>query len=361
MSSAPAPGHGRSYAKCLVWDLDGTLWSGVLAEDDSVALRPGAAAVVQALDQRGILQSVASRNDHDAAIARLRYLGLDSFFLCPQIGWGAKADSVRHIAETLGIDLECVAFLDDEAFERDEVSFYLPSVRCLDARDLDSLLDLPEMNPPAVSEDTRARRASYLRDGQRLMDEEAYNGPKEAFLASLGMKLSVFPAEKGDLARAVELTVRTNQLNSTGYTYTLEELDRFRRSEHHLLLMARLEDRYGDYGRIGLALVACAKRAWTLKLLLTSCRVISRGVGTVLLHHVMRCARDAGAPLCADLRRTGRNRMVEISFRLAGFHEVKSSDDGVLLKQGPEAVPPPPTTCESRSADRDPQLRAAAE
>ena len=91
--------------------------------------------------------------------------------------------------------------------------------------------------------------------------------------------------------RAEELTVRTHQLNTTGYTYSYEELDELRHSPDHLLLIAGLDDVFGSYGKIGLSVVELGPQSWTIKLLLMSCRVISRGVGTVMLTHIMKLAK----------------------------------------------------------------------
>lgn len=135
------------------------------------------------------------------------------------------------------------------------------------------------MNPKFITEDSLRRREMYMQDQQRNESEQEFTGTKEEFLAGLGMVMSISEAELEDLQRAEELTVRTHQLNSTGITYDLEELDSLRRSPNHLLLIANLEDRYGDYGKIGLMLVECGPEEWTIKLLLMSCRVISRGGG----------------------------------------------------------------------------------
>src|SRR2546429_24668 len=87
--------------KCLVWDLDGTVWNGTLAEGDHVELKPGVADVITLLDRRGILQSIASRNDHDQALPLLEKFGIAEYFVATQIEWCRKADSVARIADRL--------------------------------------------------------------------------------------------------------------------------------------------------------------------------------------------------------------------------------------------------------------------
>src|SRR5262245_26191535 len=267
--------------KCLIWDLDNTLWDGVLLEDETVSLRPQVLDIIQTLDSRGILQSIASRNDYDKAIESLRAFSLLEYFLYPQINWNSKASSVTKLAESLNIGLNAVAFIDDQAFERAEVQHSFPNVLCIDAANLSSLPELPELNPRFITEDSKARRSMYISDITRNKVEGEFIGPKEEFLASLGMVFTISSAKEEDLKRAEELTIRTNQLNTTGYTYSFDELNTFRQSERHQLLIASMEDKFGTYGKIGLALVECEKQIWTIKLLLMSCRVISRGVGNI--------------------------------------------------------------------------------
>lgn len=314
--------------KCVVWDLDNTIWQGVLLEDERVTLRPGVVDVIKELDERGILQSVASKNEVSTAMQTLRKFGLEEYFLYPQINWNSKATSIEKIVAALNIGLDTVAFIDDQPFERDEVHFSLPVVRCIDAVDLETLLDRSEMKPKFITRDAKQRRQMYLSDMARNAAEAEFSGPQEAFLASLGMVLHIFPAQEEDLQRAEELTVRTNQLNATGYTYSYAELDQFRHSPHHQLLMTSLDDKYGTYGNVGLALLACTESLWTIKLLLMSCRVMSRGVGSILLTHIMQQASAHGVALQAEFVPTDRNRLMNITYHFAGFEVVR--EEGTL-------------------------------
>jgi FkbH-like protein len=328
--------------KCLVWDLDDTLWNGVLLEDGQVRLRPGVIDVIKTLDERGILQSIASRNNREQAMAQLQAFGLDEYFLYPQINWNAKSTSIAEIARSLNIGLDTFAFIDDQPFERDEVSSACPGVLCLDAAQLDSLLDSPVFTPRFVTEDTRRRRKMYLGNIERENAEATFAGPSADFLAGLEMVLTIEPAAETDLKRAEELTLRTNQLNTTGYAYDYEALEKLRCSPDHMLLIAALDDRYGTYGRIGLALVECGSSPWTIKLLLMSCRVMSRGVGGVMLTHIMRQAKTAGARLRAEFIPNGRNRQMLITYRFAGFREVLREGQLSVLEHDLAEIPPDP-------------------
>ena len=315
-------GDKMKRIKCVVWDLDNTIWDGTLLEDGRVSLREDAAAVVRVLDSRGILQSIASRNDYETAMQKLNEFRMGEYFLYPQINWNSKSSCIVKIAGSLNIDVDSFAFIDDQPFEREEVSSSCAGVLCIDAADIGNLPDMPEFNPRFITDDSRLRRRMYLDDVKRSRLEEEFVGPKEEFLASLGMKLNIFRAADEDLRRAEELTVRTNQLNATGYTYSYEELDRFRRSDRHELLMARLQDRFGSYGHIGLALIEKDASVWTIKLLLMSCRVMSRGVGSIMLNYIMQLAKRNNTRLRAEFLPNGKNRMMEIMYRFAGFENI---------------------------------------
>ncbi|HEY8022297.1 MAG TPA: hypothetical protein VIH93_14430, partial [Thermoanaerobaculia bacterium] len=214
----------------------------------------------------------------------------------------------------------------DQPFEREEVAFSHPQVLCLDAAELPGILDLPAMMPRFITEDSRRRRLMYRADIHRNRAEGDFAGPKEEFLAGLEMVFTIAPAREDDLQRAEELTVRTHQLNTTGYTYSYDELAAFSRSPRHRLLVASLTDRYGTYGKIGLALVECdadlQPPVWSVKLLLMSCRVMSKGVGTLMINHILAEAKRAGALLRAEFVSNDRNRMMYVTYKFAGFKEI---------------------------------------
>jgi len=318
--------------KCLVWDLDDTLWNGVLLEDQQVTLRDGVADVIRTLDDRGILHSIASRNDHDEATARLEYFGLQEFFIHPQINWGSKSNSIQKIAKSINIGIDTIAFIDDQPFERDEVRSVHEDVLCLDATDLTSILDLPEMTPRFITEESRLRRKMLQADIIRKSAEESFEGAQDQFLASLDMHLKIHPARESDLKRAEELTLRTNQLNTTGRTYSYTELEALRKSRNHHLWVASLEDKYGSHGTIGLVLIEIIEGKWWIRLLLMSCRVMNRGIGGVVINHIRNKAREAGVQLFADMIENKRNRMMYMTYKFSHFREVDQSGDMTVFE-----------------------------
>lgn len=335
------PVQGR--IKCVVWDLDNTLWDGVLLEDDAVAIRPAVVGHVRRLDSIGVLNSIASKNDRGTVMAKLTALGIAELFLFPQVSWSAKSDSIRQIAAKLNLGLDAFAFVDDQEFELAEVACALPQVTCVDITAIEEAVARPDFRPRFVSDESAQRRGMYQSQLTRDDLEADFVGTSEEFLASLDLRFTIGPARREDLQRAEELTVRTNQLNSTGKTYSYEELDALRESPDHLLLVASLTDRFGSYGKIGLTLVEKAMPDWRLHMMLMSCRVMSRGVGMVLLGHVMGLAHAAGAGLHADFVETGKNRMMQITYAFSGFREISRDGAQVVLAADLESRQPSPS------------------
>jgi methoxymalonate biosynthesis protein len=307
--------------KCLVWDLDNTLWQGTLLEDDRVDLFEGIRETVIELDSRGILQSVSSKNDDDLAMAKLREFGLDEYFVLPRIGWGPKSDSIRAIAGELNFSERTIAFIDDQPAERAEVAFSLPEVRCYSAEDAASLLTRPEFTPEVVTADAGGRRAMYQAGFRRQAERQEFTGPDEDFLRSLELVMTIGRATPVDLSRVEELTLRTSQMNATGVHYSDAALRELIEDQTHEVLVVSMTDRFGPHGAVGVMLIERLATVWHLKLLATSCRVVSFGAGATILRWLTDQAARAGVRLVADFRATDRNRMMEIAYRFAGFED----------------------------------------
>ena len=333
--------------KCLIFDLDDTLWEGTLTEGGGKKLRDGALELINTLDSRGILMSIASKNDYDTAMKALAEIdpSLPEMFLCPKISWGAKSAAVGEIAADLNLKMCNLAFIDDSEFQRDEVKFAHPDISVYDAAELARLADYPEFTVKFITEDSKNRRSMYVSDMNRDRAKTEFAGTDEAFMATLDMHLSIDPVDEPQLRRVEELTLRTHQLNSTGYTYSYDELCSFIDSPNHEFFIAGLTDKYGDSGKVGLVLMEDAGDAYVLKLLIVSCRVMTRGVGSALLTHAVRVAAEKGKKLRAEYLETEYNRIMYITYKLAGFEEIDEFDDGdgCVLEYARETLPEYPS------------------
>lgn len=308
-----------TLVKCLVWDLDNTMWKGTLLEDGDVDLFDGVKELIAELDSRGILHSIASKNDHDLAWRRLEELGIAEYFVLPRINWSPKSGSVKEIADELNFALGTIAFIDDLPTERAEVAFHHAEVRCYAAEDMLFLADRPEFSPEVVTVDARNRRSMYQAGFKRDAEKESFAGPDEAFLRTLNLEMVIRRADEESLSRVEELTLRTSQMNATGVHYSDETLRGLLADPDHEVLTVTLTDRFGPHGAVGVILLEHRPEVWHLKLLATSCRVVAFGAGAVILNWLIDGAARAGAHLAADFRRTDRNRMMEVAYRFGGF------------------------------------------
>lgn len=188
------------------------------------------------------------------------------------------------------------------------------------------------MNPTYITENSVIRRKLYQNDIVRNQLEQEFQGTKEEFLRTLALQMKIERAKETDLQRMEELTVRTHQLNSTGYVYSYEELKELISSDQHIVLVTSLRDKYGEYGKIGLALIEKKEKMYELKLLLMSCRVMSKGVGNILLNYIINETRIAGKQLRALFVPSNKNRIMYITYKFSGFHEVDTTEDLITLE-----------------------------
>ena len=285
----------RPQFKCVVWDLDNTLWKGVLVEDGAENLVANAAAIatIVELDRRGILNSVASKNDFALAEPVLRRLGLLDYFLFPEIGWGPKSDSVAQIAKSLNIGSDTFLFVDDQPFERAEVEAALPQVETIDISELDSILLHPRAQAPETAE-SATRRQMYRQEIDRSAALRTAGSNYVNFLRSCAMSLDIDLVRPENISRVIELAERTNQLNYSARRLSraqVEETMQGEASRWGLVLSA--SDKFGSYGVIGFARVD--RTNWRVEDFFMSCRVQRKRVDHAFFDWLRRQALAAGA------------------------------------------------------------------
>lgn len=312
--------------KCVVWDLDNTLWDGVLVEDgaSSLQLKPGIVSIIESLDRRGILQSIASKNNHDQAIEVLKQLHIDHFFLYPQISWSPKGEAIQTIAQELNIGIDTLLFVDDSEFELQQVRSSCSGVRTLDAKHYTSLLDIPECQVPITAEGS-GRRQMYQVEHNRKEAATTFKEDYKAFLKHCEIKLTITSLESGNLQRVHELTQRTNQMNFSGNRYNRDLLDEILRTSYLDTYVLTCEDRFGSYGIVGFAVVDSREQLMTD--LMFSCRIQSKRVEhafvTHILHHYIGLT---GKDFYVSYRKTPRNQPSGQVFADLGLKEVAIVD-----------------------------------
>jgi FkbH-like protein len=306
-------------AKVVVWDLDETLWTGTLAEDGAAGVtpRPEAVAVIKALDARGVLQSIASKNDKSEALAALEGFGLADYFLHPQVHWSPKSGSVAEIARRLDLGLDSFVFVDDQPFERAEVQASHPTVRVLAHTEVGAMLDHPWFDLPATPESAK-RRHMYREEAERAAAFEAAPTDYLGFLRGSGLSLDIRALSGADLERVHELSQRTNQLNFTGAKLTRDEVERLAGGEGAMTM--RCADRFGDYGLIGFA--ALDLKAGLLTQYFMSCRVQRKRVEHAAFAEMARALLARGhSDFRVVFKPTARNKAGAEMLKELGFTE----------------------------------------
>ena len=322
-------GSNQRPCKCVVWDLDKTLWRGTLVEDDahSIALRPGIREILEGLDERGILMSVASKNSYEDAMNMLRRLGVHEYFLVPQISWDPKSQGIKQIGKSLNIGLDSLLIVDDSQFEREEIKAACPEVMVLDAEDIGNILDLPCCRV-SVTAESKSRRLLYRDQELRRGAQAGFQGEYLAFLRDCHLDLTVRTMTESTLDRVHELTQRTNQMNFSGNRYTRAQLWEILRSAAVDTYVLDCKDRFGSYGTVGFCVVERSEVRMTD--LMFSCRIQGKRVEHAFVSYLIRKHRSMSrGDFSADYRKTTKNSGPGKVFDDLGFSVVREEEGGM--------------------------------
>jgi FkbH-like protein len=324
---------GLPPIKCIVWDLDNTLWSGTLVEGDELTVRPGITELLKYFDDRGVLMSIASKNDAQPALARLKQFGIDEYFLYPQIDWSPKSPKIKKIAQQLNIGLDALAFIDDNPFELDEVADALPLVACLNSDALHQLSSNPRFQG-SVTKESRQRRRYYQQQIAREVEQTAFAGDYTEFLRSCKIVLEIAPYQPADEQRIAELVQRTNQLNFSGRKYSRTQLQEIINSPALDKYVLRCSDRYGAYGTVGFCIIQELERELRVSDFMLSCRVQGKFVEQALFSHLFeRHNRHVAQALWVNFHSTERNTPARQVLEALGFEQCNSDAGGLILRE----------------------------
>jgi FkbH-like protein len=336
-------GVGRK--KCVIVDLDGTLWPGVLAETGSpfawnpeisgqfsyIGLYFGLHEALKSLKKRGIVLACVSKND-EATVRELwkypdhypkhRLLTADDFVTW-RVNWDDKVGNVRSIAEDLGFALDAFLFIDDNPVERDRVRQRLPEVEVWGEDPFTlrrRLLNDPRLQIPVVTAEAASRselvKAQIAR--QRLRGETM---AEAQYVEQLQIRCAIerLVASSPKLQRVEELFQRTTQFNTTGRKFSSAELAALAANPAAHLFAIEVSDRLGDYGLVGAAVIVEGEIAG----LAVSCRALGMGIEHRFLRHVLDEMKDAPRPLGGRIIPTSRNTAVRNVYRDNGFTEAE--------------------------------------
>lgn len=311
----------KGKVKLLVVDLDNTVWDGILIENpDSIPrLKPGVVETLRELDARGVLLSVASKNNFEDARRVLEHHGIWDLFLHPEIAWTPKSGMVSRIVEQLNIGMDSVAFIDDSQFELGEVKSVLPEVRTYRESEFAELTSLAEFDVP-VTEDSQRRRKLYIEEGRRKQEFYTADLHYDGFLKSCSIELKLEGLNEDNRDRVFELVQRTNQLNYSGNRYSRDYLTEVLTGAGSVPVVMRCSDKYGEYGIIGFAILKKREQILEIEDMMFSCRIQGKKIEHSFIAHLVAVGQTIGLEkIHCRFRRTKRNAPAAKLFNDMGF------------------------------------------
>ena len=331
--------------KCIILDLDNTLWGGVIGDDGLENIQIGELGIGHAFSQfqmwlkelrkRGIILAVCSKNEektakepfikHPEMILRLDDI---SMFVA---NWEDKVSNIQQIQSTLNIGMDSIVFFDDNPFERNLVKSNIPDICVPDlpedpAQYLEYIKSLNLFETASYSEADKDRTKQYQEEIGRVSAQKQFSSYSE-YLESLEMVAEAKPFDTFHFSRIAQLTQRSNQFNLRTVRYTEQEVAQLAGSKEHLTLYFTLKDKFGDYGLISVVVMDKQQDTLFISEWLMSCRVLKRGMEEFIIDEIMQTAKKYGySKVTAEYIRTAKNNMVSDLYDQLGLHAVK---DGI--------------------------------
>ena len=335
------------FAKCVVLDLDNTLWGGVIGDDglEGIALGEfdegeafvGFQTFIRELKRRGIILAVVSKNEHAAAVLPFRehpHMVLKEEDISVFVAnWDNKADNIRLVQKTLNIGFDSLVFLDDNVFERNIVRQFLPDVVVPDLPEdpslyLQTLAELNLFETASFSEADLQRAEQYREEAQRELTKTHFTNINE-YLISLGMEIRLERFNAFNLPRIAQLMQRSNQFNLMTRRYGEAACEAMMSDPSVAPLTVKLADKFGDYGLISVVILKNAGSDLEIDEYLMSCRVLQRGVESFTMNNIFSYAARQGAKrVTGHYLPTKKNDMVKGFFKSFGFEKIADGEGG---------------------------------
>lgn len=325
--------------KCMVLDLDNTLWGGVIGDDGINGIRIGQGDpvseaysdfqfIVKSLKNRGVLLTVCSKNNMENALEPFKthkdmILSYDDFTLFIA-NWDDKASNIKRISKELNIGLNSMVFVDDNPAERELIRRTFPEVNVIEMPDDPAyfgrtLLASGAFESISISDEDRKKAEQYAIRRQALELEKS-STDYESYLESLNMTCQVQPFSEINRTRITQLINKTNQFNLTTRRYTEQQVKEFEENDNILTVHARLKDRFGDHGIVAVLIANITENSLYIDTFLMSCRVFKRGLEYILINYLFEFAKSRKLDLIeGEYIATRKNLIVKNLYHEMGF------------------------------------------
>ncbi|MBL7055947.1 HAD family hydrolase [Candidatus Woesearchaeota archaeon] len=328
--------------KCIVLDLDNTLWGGIVGEDGIEGIKLGNTPegrsfsdfqkYLLSLFNRGIILAINSKNNYEDAIEVFRkhpdMILKEENFASIKINWENKISNMKSIAEEINIGLDSIVFFDDDPINREMMKKSIPEIKVVDlpqdpASYLQTLMSIQDFETLQITKEDKNKGKMYSQ--QRKRTELKKSTPHiEDYLKNLGIKVTIQKANKFNVPRIAQLTQKTNQFNMTTKRYSDNDIQKLSKNKNYIIFSVRVEDNFGDNGISGVAIVDTKK--CKIDNFLLSCRVIGRNIEEVMLNYIIKNTKKFGSKtLFAEFIPTKKNEVAKDFYKKNGFR-LKTKD-----------------------------------
>jgi FkbH-like protein len=326
--------------KCIVLDLDNTLWGGIIGEDGfdriDLSLKPPGMAfmefqrVLLALYQRGVILAINSRNNEDEALRAIRdhpFMVLrEEHFATMKINWSDKISNMKEIAQELNIGLDSIVYFDDDPINRELMSKAIPQIKTVDLPDdpslyASTLMQINDFNTLVMTNEDRNRGEMYRQEHKRT-ELKRSSSNLEDFLKQLEIRVTMKKVNNFTIPRIAQLTLKTNQFNLTTRRYQEEDVETLAQDHTKLIGCAQTQDKFGDNGITGVYIVNKnhVDKEWFIDTFLLSCRVMGRGIEDAMMGYILSKAKEEGVTkVKAEFIPTKKNKPCEQLLPNFGF------------------------------------------
>lgn len=331
--------------KCIVLDLDNILWGGIIGEDGLEGIKLGPTPegrpflefqrYILSLFNTGIILAINSKNNPEDAFKVLRehphMILKEKYFASIKINWDDKISNMKTIAEEINIGLDSLVFFDDDKLNREIIRTALPEVKVVDLPEdpslyLKTLMELNDFNSFHFSEEDKKRGQMYA-DQRKRQELSKTTIDVTEYLKALDMVVTIEKANSFNIPRISQLTQKTNQFNMTTKRYLEEDIKKFADSNKYLVYSARVEDKFGDNGIIGVVIVKKEEKKWIIDSFLLSCRIIGRRVEETMLAYILEEAKKESVnTLIGEFILTKKNIPAKEFYKKNGFKLIEEKE-----------------------------------
>lgn len=327
--------------KCLILDLDNTLWGGIIGDDGIENIHIGDLGIgkafselqlwIKQLKERGIILAVSSKNSEEIAKSPFlnhpdMILSLNDFAVFVA-NWESKVDNIRHIQSILNIGFDSMVFLDDNPFERNIVSENIEKITVPDLPEdpseyLSFLRNLNLFETASIAKEDQIRTSLYQKEAKRVVYQKSFLTEGE-YLSKLDMKSSIDNFNKFNTPRISQLTQRSNQFNLRTQRYSIQDIEKIAESSKHIGMAFSLKDKFGDNGLIAvLILEEINKNELFIDTWLMSCRILKRDMESFILNAIVeKCNELNYSKIIGEFIPSTKNEIVANHYKRLGFNK----------------------------------------